>query len=159
MLVFDANVLIDYWHGNRSLLPLISTAVGTITFPGAVFDEVGELTTRSCRANRIQFAELSIEVMAAASEKQEGLSFPDWLCLALAKERGAHCVTNDVLLRNQCERENVPVLWGLEPLVMLVQQGLVSPRIARRTVLKMQQSNPHYITRKIVEDFLKKIGG
>jgi rRNA-processing protein FCF1 len=159
VVVFDANVLIDYWRGNRSLLPLISTEIATIVIPSVVFDEVHELTDHHCRAHRIQLVELSVEVMTAASGDQGGLSLPDRLCLALAKERGAHCVTNDVPLRNQCELENVPVLWGLEPLVTLVQLELVSPRIAQRTVLKMQKSNPHYITRKIVDDFMKKIEG
>lgn len=157
-LVFDANALIDYWRGNRSLLPLISTEIAAILIPGAVFDEVGELTDRHCRTYRIQPVELSVEVMTEASEKRGGLSFPDWLCLALAKERNAHCVTNDVLLRNQCQRENVPVLWGLEPLVRLVELDLVSPRIAKRTVLRMQESNARYITARIVDEFLKKIG-
>ncbi len=156
--MFDANALIDYWRGNRSLLPLISTRIATIIIPYAVFDEVGELTDRHCRAHRIHPVELSVDDMTAVAEKRGGLSFPDRMCLTLAKERRAYCVTNDLLLRNECEREDVPVLWGLEPLITLVQLELVLPQIARRTVLKMQKSNPHYITKQIVDDFLNKIG-
>ena len=158
ILVFDANVLIDYWRGNRALLRLISTAIAPIVIPTEVFDEVGELTDRHCRTHQIQVVDLSIEEMTIASQERGGLSLADRLCLALAKKHPGHCVTNDVALRRECLAENVAVLWGLEPLSMLVDSQHISGRVARRTVMKMREANPRYITQKIVSEFLNKIG-
>ncbi len=137
ILVFDANVLIDFWEGNRSLLRVISAQVGPIAIPAEVFDEVEQLTVRHCRSLGIEIIEPTLEQLTAASQGASALSLEDQLCLQMAQERGAFCVTNDGLLRQACTNNAVPVLWGLELLAMLVEQGHTTANIARRAGIKM----------------------
>lgn len=157
-LIFDANVLIDFWEGNRSLLRVISTQVGPIVIPTVVFDEVDQLTARHCRSLGIEIVEPTLEQLDAASREGGGLSLGDQICLMMAQERGAYCVTNDGLLRQACAISAVPVLWGLELLATLVERGHTTAQIARRTGIKMRAKNPHYITKAILLEFLHRIG-
>lgn len=158
VLLFDANVLIDFWEGNRSLLRLISTQVGLIVIPTVVFDEVEQLTARQCRSLGIEIVEPTLEQLTVASQEGGGLSVADRLCLEMARERGASCVTNDGLLRQACTNNAVPVVWGLELLAALVEQGHTTSRIARRAGIKMRKKNRHYITETILRRFLHQIG-
>jgi rRNA-processing protein FCF1 len=158
ILVLDANILIDFWESNRSLLRVISAQVGPIVIPTVVFDEVEQLTVRHCRSFGIEIVEPTLEQLTAASREGGGLSLEDQLCLAMAQERGALCVTNDGLLRQACANRGVPVLWGLELLALLVEQGHTTAKIARRAGIKMRQKNRHYITETILQGFLRRIG-
>ena len=158
ILVFDANVLIDFWEGNRSLLRVVSTQYGLIVIPTVVFDEVEQLTVRHCRSLGIDIVEPTLEQLTAASQEGGGLSLEDQLCLRVAQERGAYCVTNDGLLRQACTNNAVPVLWGLELLAILVEEGHTTTKIARRAGIKMREKNRHYITETILQEFLRRIG-
>lgn len=97
------------------------------------------------------------EQMDTAAARRGGLSVEDWLCFMLAQEQGAVCVTNDRRLRAECQADNVTVMRGLEPLVLLVQAKHVHPRVAVAAVRIMHDHNAHYITAEIVEDFIARI--
>ena len=156
-LVLDANVLIDYWHGNRILLSRISIHVAPICIPSPVLEEVEQLTPRLCKQLKIEVVEPSLTQLMAAAQQRGGLSLEDRLCLLLAKERRAACGTNDRRMRRECEVEGIPVLWGLEPLIQLVTDGHVTAKSARIVVERMRIANPRFITQKIVDDFSAKI--
>ena len=157
--VFDANVLIDYSISHRVLLQRIAVHIAPILVCSVVLDEVDQLSRRHCQALKLNLVDSTAEQMTTAAAKRGGLSVEDWLCLMLAQERGATCVTNDKRLRAECLAQNAPVMRGLEPLGLLAQAKHVHPHVAISAVRTMHEHNPHYITAEVVEDFIAKIGG
>lgn len=155
--VFDANALIDYSVSNRVLLRRIAVHIAPIYISSAVLAEVDQLSRRSCQALKLTIVDPTVEQMEVAAAKRGGLSVEDWLCFMLAQERGATCVTNDRRLRAECLAQNVLVMRGLEPLLLLVKSKQVHPRVAIAAVQTMHGHNPHYITVELVEDFIAKI--
>lgn len=157
--VFDANVLIDYSISNRVLLQRIAVHIAPIYICSVVLAEVEQLSRRRCQALKLNVVDPTVEQLETAAAKRGGLSVEDWLCFMLAQERGAVCVTNDRRLRAECQAHNVPVMRGLEPLVLLVQAKHVHPRVAIAAVQMMRDQNPLYVTAEIVEDFIAKVAG
>lgn len=122
-----------------------------------MLSEVEQLTSRTCALLKLEIVEPTLTQWTAAAQQRGGLSLEDRLCLLLAQARGATCLTNDRRLRAECESLRVPVMWGLEPLVFLVNAGHVSAKSAAAAVRKMHAMNP-LITQSIVDDFDRKIG-
>jgi hypothetical protein len=67
------------------------------------------------------------------------------------------CIANDRLLRNECRRHGVETVWGLEMLLLLVGSGALAALRARRAATRIHGENPQ-ITRKVLDDFLGKLG-
>ena len=159
LLILDANVLIDYCEADRHLLRLISIHLAPISLPITILSEVDGLSREDCAELGLELVDPPLaQLTAVAQRRGGGLSLNDRLCLVLAKERQGACVTNDGRLRAECRTENVPVIWGPEPLVQLVRDGPLTPERAVRAVSQMQRANPRYITVGIVEGFIEKIG-
>jgi rRNA-processing protein FCF1 len=156
-LVLDANVLIDYCASDRSILTLISRHVGQVQVPSVLLEEVDDLDPSECDRLGLTTVELLVDLLGAAGRHRSGLSYYDHLCLLAAKQSGWVCVTNDGRLRRECKVENVPILWGLEPMIDLVRDGHLSANDARRVASAIHTSNPRFITSAIVAAFEKKI--
>ncbi len=128
LLIVDANVLIDFCKTNKGILTLVTTHIGTLNVADPVLAEVKEL-------NRETAAELGLTIVqpdfamltqAANAAARSPLRFQDWLCVLLAEQNGWTCVTNDKRLRVECESRNVPLLWGLQVVLSLVERGALS---------------------------------
>lgn len=157
-LILDANVLIDYCQSDRTLLRLTSLHFAPISLPITILSEVDGLSREDCAELGLELVDPPLtQLIAVAQRRGGGLSLNDRLCLVLAKERQGTCVTNDGRLRAECRTENVPVMWGLEPLVQLVRGGPLAREEAIRAVRQMQRFNPRYITDGIVKGFIEKI--
>lgn len=109
-LIMDANTLTDYLQTDSTILKLISTYIGPVTIPSPIFDEVKLLTESDCVNLGLRVIEPSLEqVVFEAVSKRGRLSFPDHLCLIIARAtEWISCVTDDVALRNSCVNEGVP---------------------------------------------------
>lgn len=91
-----------------------------------------------------------------AARRRARLSFQDQLCLVLARDGGWTCVSNDKQLRAECGRQQVPVRWGLELLVELVERQVLAPERALELAHRIQRIN-HFITPRVVADFGRRL--
>jgi hypothetical protein len=78
--------------------------------------------------------------------------------LALARWDRCTCVTNDGAVRRECKAVGVPVLWGLELLVLTVKAGGLTVQAAAALGRDMSTNNPRYVTPATLQRFLKRIG-
>ena len=157
-LLLDACVLIDYLKTDRSILPLIARHVGPIHVASPVSDEVNEITREKDLARLgLIVVEPEIEDALAAATERGSTSFQDRLCCLTARRFGFVCVTNDTRLRKRCQREGLPVLWGLQLIGELHANGGISARRAITFANRMHETNPWHLSEKIVQRFIKAI--
>ena len=158
-LILDANILIDLYECDQTIIKLICNYVGQIYLATPVLYEITGLNESDCIELGITLIEPGLEQVLLASEMNGPLSFQDNLCLILAIEHGWTCVTNDKPLRRKCELEGVPLIWGVELLCILVESGGLPIKHAKDIILKIQEINPKYITENIVQSAFKRLGG
>lgn len=149
-LILDANILIDFFKCDRTIIKLICTYVGQIYLATPILNEVKEISESDCIELGIILVEPELEQVMVAVERRGPLSFQDHLCLTLAKGHGWTCVTNDKPLRRECEFESIPLIWGIELICILVESGGLPSLHAKDIILRIQQNNPKYITDDIV---------
>ena len=155
--LFDASVVIDYAQADAAVLGSICAHVGPVHIPSPVMGEVEpELDAASAMALGLIPVEPTLPQAAEASQRGGPLSFQDKLCFAMARDRAWLLVTNDRALRRRCVQEGVPVDWGLNPMLWLVQGGHMRPRRALGVARAIQRDNP-YVTSGIVARFAKKL--
>jgi rRNA-processing protein FCF1 len=158
-LIVDANILIDYFKCDRTIIKLLCTYVGQVHLATPVLSEVKEIRESDCLDVGIILVEPDIEhVMLATTERRGPLSFQDHLCLILAREHGWTCVTNDKPLRRECEGEGVPLIWGVELICDLVEAGGLPSTDAKDIILCIRENNPKYITENIVRAAFTRLG-
>jgi rRNA-processing protein FCF1 len=155
LLILDACVLIDYCETDQTVLGTVSASVGSVHVASTVFDEVDRLDVSGAAALGIQIVEPPLALLQAAAVKRGALSVQDHLCLLLAKTNGWTCVSNDTALRRACEREGVPVMWGLQMMGLAVQAGALPASTAQEIAWRIHECN-RYVTRDIVEAFVRK---
>lgn len=158
LLILDANILIDFFECDRTIIKLINKHVGQVFLAAPVFDEVKQIKERDCSRLGIKLVEPDLDQLVEASNNIGALSFQDNLCLILAKEYRMTCVTNDKPLRRQCLSEKVPIIWGIELVCMLVESGGLSAEGGATIIQKIHVNNPRYITPAIVQQALIRIG-
>ncbi len=157
-LILDANVLIDYFKSDPSVLKLVSSHLGELFVALPVLEEVKEADQSLLESFGLVVVEPEVDALLEAGMKKGSLSFQDRICILLAKENGWSCVSNDKPLRRECEAEGIPVMWGLEMMVLLVAAGKLDRNAALEVANKIHQANPKYIGKGVVEDFKMKIG-
>lgn len=142
-LVIDANVLIDYLRTEPKVLALASGLFGRVIVPVPVFEEVELLTDALCQELGLEQVLPSTAQLleAATTARKSPLSFTDCLCHLVAREGGWICVTNDKRLRKLCERDRVPLLWGLELMLELFGTGKLSLSDAESIAWRIHQDN------------------
>jgi hypothetical protein len=158
LFILDACVLIDFVVTDSSILRLASLHVGDIHVASPVLDEVEQLDESGAVSLGMRVVHPSLPTAMAAATRRGALSFQDWLCVLMAKEHRWTCVSNDGRLRRECATEGVPVMWGLEMLERLVSARALDAKSAIAVAWAIQVSNPHYVTKAIVQAFERKIG-
>jgi len=156
--LFDANVLIDYFDAEPTVFSAIRESVGEIFVLDRVLREVGQLDAFRAAELGLLVYEPAYEQMAEAAARRGQLSFQDHLCLAVARAEGMTCVTNDVALRTHCTEEKVEILWGLELLVLAVQQGGLPAAAAAEIGTAICGMNPR-MGKAVLARFLKELTG
>jgi rRNA-processing protein FCF1 len=159
ILLFDANVLIDFYDADASIFRLIAKAVGRVHVVLPVFEEVAQISERDARALGISIVDPEREHWETAATSPAGrLSFQDRLCLEVARDRSWTCVTNDGALRKRCQTAQVAVLWGLELLALTVEARGISADAAATLAQTIASNNPTHITARVLKGFLARIG-
>lgn len=158
MLIMDANILIDFCKCDKTIIKLICHYIGQIYLATPVLDEINEIDEGDCLEMGIILVEPELEVAMLAAGAKGPLSFQDNLCFLMAKQNGWTCVTNDKPLRRKCEKEKVPLFWGIELICILVESGGLPLNQASELIVDIKKLNPKYITDYIVENAFKRLG-
>lgn len=156
VLLFDANVLIDYFDADPSVFASIRRSVGEIYVVSSVLAEVGQIDEGQAADLGLKIFEPEFAMLSAAAAGEGRLSFQDKLCLMVALAQNMTCVTNDTALRARCTEQKVKILWGLELLLLAVQNGgIPAPDAADigRTICTL---NPR-LGADVLKGFLKKV--
>jgi hypothetical protein len=156
LLLVDACVLIDFAKTDPTIITLVSRYVGEVHVATPVFAEVHDLDPAMAASLGIKLVDPPLETVLEAAAARGRLSFPDRLCVLVAKTNGWTYVSNDRQLRAACETESVPVLWGLEVLAALVERRALSPASARDLAIKIVESNKR-LGKPVLQRFLARI--
>lgn len=152
-LIADANILIDYLEADSSILALLARHTGPVYVATAVLERVEQLTPGDCVRLGLIVAEPTLEQLLEAGDGRPGLAFDDIICLAMARDNGWCCVTNDRALRKACGAASVEVRWGLEVMLGLVEKSALSVEDACATAKQVRASNPRFISQAVVMAF------
>lgn len=130
LLLADANVLIDLASvedGLGLIGDLVRFGIAEVYLPRTVYDEVASMVTEGdvlrLGMTILPVTEKSMRTALDYSDKK--LSVPDRTLLAVALERQYGVWSNDRRLRENCERNGVPVFWEFQILKELVVRGFV----------------------------------
>lgn len=157
-MLMDACVLIDFIKADRSVLELIVKYVGSLCVISPVVAEVNEINDEGELIELgLTIVEPEIEDAYTAASQTGPISFQDRLCLLTAKRLGFTCVTNDKNLRKLCEKENVPLSWGLQLLADLHRLGGIPTDDALDIARRIHKANPRHITSQIIKGFTAAI--
>ena len=76
--------------------------------------------------------------------------------MLLAERQGWRCVTNDKRLRTECETRGVTLMWGLEMLIKLVQEGALPVDVAIEAGHAVHSINKR-LPKKVIDEFVKQV--
>lgn len=156
-LIADANVLIDYVGADASVLSLLARHAGALHIPAQVLVNVDGLDAVDCDRLGLIVVDPTLEQLLEAARRRGGLALDDHVCLVMARDHGWCCLTNDRALRNACGREGVPVLWGLEAMLGLVETGLLPPDNAIEVGTLIHRGNPAFVASAVLAEFERKV--
>lgn len=159
LFVVDASVLIDLRATEPGVLALISNHIGKIHVASTMLrEEVPDSSPDECDSYSIRVVEPDLDLLRLATQKIDGLSFHDRVCMLLAAQHSWVCLTNDVKLRKECKRRSIAHQWGLEPVVELVTGGHYERDRARALITALQARSPGHYKQSVVDRFIKAIG-
>jgi len=156
LAVCDANVLIDYLSVDEDLIRELVRYWGRVFVPDVVLNEVKATTRARAEELGLIVLETPISVLECTA-----LSFPDRACLHFVVENHWVCIANDTRLRKECEARGVSVVWGMEMLVLLANEGQITNSRALDCGERIHRINPA-ITAEVLVQFqrrLKKLKG
>lgn len=158
LLIMDACVLIDYMKGELELFKLISSHIGPIFVATPIIEEVDFIN------NLDELEELGLiplepelEDVFQANELGGQTSFQDNICYLTAIRQGMTCVTNDKNLRKRCVESEVPIIWGMELILKLVEANGITCEEALIIAEEIHKANPHHIGKKVLKSFKLKL--
>lgn len=158
-LLADANVLIDYAKADRGVLRLAAEHLGGLFVVSVVLhDEVRQLNDAACGRLGMGVIEPTFDQLAEAGSGARALSFNDWCCLIVARDRNHRVVTNDKALRRACARASVNTKWGLQLMLDLVADGHLDADRARRVAARIRELDPTRVTDAILTRFHARLG-
>jgi hypothetical protein len=158
LLLVDACVLIDFAKTDPTIITLVSRYIGEVHVATPVLAEVHDLDAAMVASLGIKLVEPELAVVLEAAAARGRLSFPDRLCVLVAKANGWTCVSNDRQLRSACDEESVPVLWGLELVALLVERRALTRTSARELAMSIAESNKR-IGKQVFQRFMTRIRG
>ena len=72
------------------------------------------LTARDCKKHGIEVVDVETAVLAEAGGKAGRLSFDDWLCFVVCRDRAWSCLSNGRALLGECRKAGIAFVadWG-----------------------------------------------
>ena len=155
--IVDADVLIDYCKTDLSVLEDLSRYVVSVYIGRPTLDKVRQLSEAEAKRRQLVIVTPDLDTAIQAAGRRGNLAFDDHVTLLLSRLNSWCCITNDGLLRRECKNEGVAVLWGLEPMRILVGERCLKSQKAIAIAKLIQKANPGYITPEIVLRFEQQI--
>jgi predicted nucleic acid-binding protein len=157
LFIFDANIIIDFLKADKLILEILSRQFHII-IPNVVFDEINSLTIDMAESFGIQILEVDLEILISATKISDNskLSVQDASSLLIAKKENFTCATNDRALYNACKEENIKVFWGLELILDLYYNSVISKEQAINIGDKLRNIN-YKITDNIINEFKNRL--
>jgi rRNA-processing protein FCF1 len=160
VIMIDANFIIDICEIDKKLLSKIVGAYKKIIIPNVILKEVYNLSENEAEKIGIDIiiTEQSLLKTAITEKLKEvsSLSFEDFVFLLLAEQIGLKCVTNDKKLFNECKSRKIDVIWGLELIIEMYKNRVLSKNQALAFVKDMMRINKR-ITDDVYKQFIAKL--
>ncbi|MDD2240955.1 MAG: hypothetical protein PHI93_09905 [Kiritimatiellae bacterium] len=156
-LVTDANVLIDFVETDMGVLGLMAVHLFEVYVADSVLAEVNALTPAVADSLGLKRVSPTVQELQEAAQRGGPLSSRDRLCLVLARNRRWGCLTNDQALRRVCGENDIPVIWGLQVLLLLHEKGFLAKKRALQTAHAIHRQNPRHIHAGILALFEEKL--
>lgn len=161
--LLDANVFFDYLEAEPRILDLANRHLGTIHVLTATLEEIDDQSV----SELLQHGFVVKEATGAQKDEAKDIhrdapqgnrqpSRHDCLCLVVAHEEGFVCVTSDRRLREACQARDVPTLWGLEVMLLLVRGGWLQAEETIPIAWAVRRRG-NRISRAVVEDFVRAV--
>lgn len=151
--IIDADVLIDYYKTYLSVLSLFAQLVSACYVGRSTLGEVEHLSISQAEKHHLIIKTPDIGIAEESARRKGVLSFQDWETYLMANKFNLICISNDKNLRSECKGNGVSVLWGLEPMKLLVGHKVLTKSRAIQVAEQIQASNPHYIKPEILVRF------
>jgi rRNA-processing protein FCF1 len=157
VVICDANILIDYAKASKDIIGLITEHLYEIWVPLPVWGEIQDLSDDDATTLGINIFEPSLaQTYEAADMHGGGLSDEDNMCFIVARDEEAICATNEKPLRKKCIESGIEVLWGLQIMGQLCEEGKLTVKSAEKVARKIAQDN-RTITDEIINRFINNI--
>jgi hypothetical protein len=158
-VISDACVLIDYIKVEQTkVLRLVTDNLFPIKLPRIILDEVDGLTEDQAEALGMEIIEATFDQLKEAAMRGGGLSQPDKLCFAIARDNGWGIWTSDKPLHTKCIAEGIPAYWSLQLMLDLCKAGKLDPEIALKTAQEIGEVNER-VSEKVITRFLQELRG
>ena len=151
IVICDANIIIDYSSCDMFLLTAMTRLFQKVYVPYLVLYELTDVSEKALIDARIELMETSIETSPV-----KGLSTEDWACVLAVKQTEGLCITNDRKLRSVVSDMGYDVLWGLETLLEMWRNRIITKAKAKKCGLGICERNM-YISADVKRDFLEKL--
>ncbi len=143
----DADVLIDYVASDLKILALASKHIGKVHVLKQTLATVEDLSERECKRHGIEVIDVETTVLVEAGAKSGPLSFEDWVCFLVCRERSWSCLTNDRALLRECRKARIRV-----------RRGALSKVRALRVARAIHEENPYHINERVLKAFRRTLG-
>jgi rRNA-processing protein FCF1 len=140
----------------KRVLSIFAESIEALYIPLSVLQEVPKLSKREAERMGIAVLDTELDVLEEASRIKTGCSFNDNVCYLTAKKERIICATNDKHLRRVCSDAGIEVIWGLQIMIYLVQEGKISKKEALEIAKKIGMINSS-ITQKLIDEFERLI--
>lgn len=155
-VITDANVLIDYAIANKNLFSDLLQFFHEVHVPVDILNEVDQLSIEEARRLGFTIYTPHLSIYSEAEHLDNDLSFQDRICFLEARKNNWAVVTNDRDLKDLCRKEDIETFWGLQVILMMVEEGLVTKKNALAYGEKIAQCNK-WIKEDVIADFKKRI--
>jgi hypothetical protein len=156
IIVCDANVIIDYFDNNKSVLSKCAAINYETHVPRQILEEVGQMDEAAAVSIGLKIYEPELSQLLESKLLKGTLSFQDWLCLIISRDEGWTCLTNEKPLYKKCQAEGVEVIRGFSIMYDLCSNGHLSKKESIDTATKIKNSNK-MIAEKVLNDFIQMI--
>ena len=156
IIVCDANVLIDYFDNNKSIISKCTAHNYEIHVPRQILEEIRQMDETAAVLIGLKIYEPTLAQLLEAKSLNGPLSFQDWLCLIISRDEGWTCLTNEKALYKKCQVESIEVIRGFSIMYELCKNGQLSKKESIDTATRIKVSNRR-IEEKVLIDFIQMI--
>ena len=127
IVICDANVIIDFLECDISLLADLRVLFDEVCIPYMVIFEITEISEQELIDLGVNLFETPVQVSPV-----HGLTPEDWSCVLAVQATKGLCITNDKKLRSVLQEMEFDVLWGLETLLILKKENILTKSKAEK---------------------------